>query len=165
MEPALAHSPQMGEAAPLIEVKTEDGNTFKLAEHRGQYVLLHFEPASGMGDTRGLLRQSVESVWASFGKNGRLAMLTLEVPTMWDGGYGICPPVKAWPWPRVQLFSRPWHEVRPLLLCFGLQHYAEIEADPNLPVVFLVGADGRIIARDSDGDAIKAAVAGVLGLN
>jgi len=44
VEPVMAHSPQIGETAQPLEVKTEDGKTFKLADHRGQYVLLDFEP-------------------------------------------------------------------------------------------------------------------------
>ena len=79
-------------------------------------------------------------------------------------GEGGFPDLKASPWPRAQLINTPWYEIRPLLLRFGLQCDRSIEADPNLPVVFLVGPDGTILARDLHGDAIKATLAEVLGL-
>jgi hypothetical protein len=143
----------------LLEVKTEDGLNFKLAAHRGQYVLLDFEPTYGAGVPE--LKQSVASLWASFGKNGRLAMLTLEVP--WMGGDGGVFPLEAPPWPRTQLIYTPSYENKHLLLSFGLQCDHDIIADPNLPLVFLVGPDGKIVAKDLHGDAIKAAVAQALG--
>ena len=44
VEPVLARSPQIGEAAPVLgEVKTTDGGDIQICRHRGQYVLLDFE--------------------------------------------------------------------------------------------------------------------------
>ena len=100
LEPVMVHAPQIGEAAPLLEVKTEDGGTFKLADHWGQYVLLDFEPLNSIYQDN----QSVEVAWTTFGKNDRLAMLTLQVPpttSYMNGPYKECP----WPHEPVGEFA------------------------------------------------------------
>ena len=151
IEPVLVHSPQVGEAAPTFEVKTVDDKTFKLADHRGQYVLLDFEPMNWRGQTN----QSIQATWNAFGKNDRLAMLTLSVPpTTSDFGGADT----EYLWPQARLREVPWYEVMSLRASYGLQCDRSIEADTNLPAIFLVNPDGTIIAKDLHGDAIKAAV-------
>jgi beta-lactamase regulating signal transducer with metallopeptidase domain/HEAT repeat protein len=157
VEPVMVHSPQVGEDAPSLEVKTVDGKTFRLADHHGQYVLLDFEPLSWKSETN----QPVKAVWTSFGKSDRLAMLTLQVPPTSSYSY-LNDPDKERPWPQSRLGDMPWYELKPLRASFGLQCDRSIEADPNLPAVFLIGPDGKIIAKDLHGDAIKAAVAKAL---
>jgi len=153
--PVLVHSPQIGEAAPMLEVKTVDGKTFKLADHRGQYVLLDFEPMNWRGQTN----QSIQTTWDAFGKNDRLTMLTLSVPPTTSDFGGVD---TEYSWPQAQLREVPWYEVKPLRASYGLQCDRSIEADTNLPAIFLVNPDGKIIAKDLHGDDIKAAVAEAL---
>jgi hypothetical protein len=154
--PVMVHSLKIGEAAQPLEVKTEDGKTFKLADHRGQYVLLDFEPFYSTNEPN----PSVQAVWAAFGKTNRLAMLTLEVPSMFADSYQL--PRKDFPWPLSLLRKMPFYEQRPLRAGFGLQCDRSIEPDTNLPAVLLIGPDGKIAARGLRGAAIKTAVAAAL---
>ncbi|HEY5232725.1 MAG TPA: hypothetical protein VIK35_04240 [Verrucomicrobiae bacterium] len=155
VELPMIHSPQVGEAAPPLEVKTTDGKTFNLSDHRGQYVLLDFELMDlGFGKTN----QSVQSAWDAFGKNGHLAMLTLQVPYLSGMTVYLIGHEPQYSWPQAKLHEVPWYESKPLRASYGLQT-DRVEMDTNLPAIFLVGPDGKIVAKGLRGDAIKAAVA------
>jgi hypothetical protein len=158
LKPMLVHSPQVGEAAPMLKVKTTDGGTFNLSDHRGQYVLLNFEP---MNIWRYQTNQSVQAVWDAFGKNDRLAMLTLQVPPTSSYVYFKSADTD-YSWPQTRLMNVPWYESKPLRASYGLQTDRD-EMDTNLPAILLVGPDGKIIAKDLHGDDITAAVAKALG--
>jgi hypothetical protein len=145
---------KVGETAPRFEAQTVDGKTFKLAEHRGQYVLLDFEPSFTKHEAA-----SVSAACATFGSNNRLAMLTLLVPPA-SGVFGGF--TKEYPWPQTQLGYLPYQERSPLLCSYGLPDNRAPQPDPNLPAVFLIGPDGKILARDLHGAAIKAALAEAL---
>jgi len=152
VEPVLVHSPQIGDLAPLFEVNTTDGGTFKLSSHRGQYVLLDFEPMHW----RAQINEAVQAVWSACGTN-RLAVLTLAVqPTGGDsGGFAA----EAYPWPLANLRKIAWYEQKALRAAYGLQVDRSIEWDTNLPNVILVNPDGKIVAKGLHGEAIQAAVA------
>jgi hypothetical protein len=159
VRPLMVHAPQIGEA-PSIEVKTKDGGTFKLADHWGQYVLLDFE--GYLSEHREIA--SVKAAWLAFGTNDLLAMLTLKVPPA--GIYELGFPIDdETPWPRTDLADMPGYLKMPLEVSFGLPGppYSNEYQVTSLPAVFLIGQDGRIVAKDLHGDAIKAAVAKALG--
>ena len=95
VEPVIVQLRNVGDMVPLFEVKTSDGNAFKLAEHRGQYVLLDFE---GYHETN-RETESVKAVLASFGKRDQMAVLTLKAPSPWlreTAGAGH----EDFPWPQ-----------------------------------------------------------------
>jgi len=159
------HPLKIGEPAPLFEVETTDGGTFKLADHRGQYVLLDFEPFHGSYKER----DSVEAALALSGTNNRLAALTFIGPT----GEAFIGPSdgdrRAFPWPKTDLGYLPYYARYPLLASFGFDMHGG-RSNPattipgltplgSLPGVLLVGPDGKIIAKDLHGAAIKTAVA------
>ena len=155
LEPFIVHSPQIGEPAPLIEVETTNFGNFKLGDHRGQYVLLDFE-----GEFEGFDRETLSAV-ASLGTNDRLTILTVWLPIHgYDnsgrdhdyGGY--------YSWPVARWTDLPWCEQLTLRASYGLP--VEISDPVNLPSIFLVGPDGKIVARDLRGQAIKVAVAKAL---
>jgi hypothetical protein len=154
VELTMIHSPQVGEAAPPLEVKTTDGKIFKLADHRGQYVLLDFELMDfGFGKTN----QSVQSAWDAFGQNDRLAMLTLQMPYLSGTIVNLTGHEPQYSWPQARLYEVPWYESKPLRASYGLKT-DRIEMDSNLPAILLVGPDGKIVARDLHGEAIKTAI-------
>lgn len=155
METSLVHTPQVGEAAPLFEVQTTNFGTFKLADHRGQYVLLDFE---NIGD--GLNTEPVRSVWASFGTNRRLAMLTVWLPQ--PGFVFVGRDDTEYLWPVARMRNAPWYERRALCGDYGLPINRNDPTETNLPWFMLVGPDGKIVGSDLHGDAIKAAVAAAL---
>ena len=144
-----------------FEVKTTDGKTFRLADHRGQYVLLDFEP---IWETfRGSPNPFVAAAWDAFGKNDRLALLTIIVPP--SGMYELSfPPLKECPWPRADLLELPLHLQYSLRASFGLPP-DYIFGGKNFPGILLIGPDGKIVARELRGDGIKAAIAKALAAN
>ncbi|HEX5399522.1 MAG TPA: hypothetical protein VFY06_10790, partial [Verrucomicrobiae bacterium] len=89
-----------------------------------------------------------------------LAVLTLEVQPA--GGYSIAGNYKECSWPQTHLRDMPWYLQAPLRISFGLPYSNTYEGDTTLPAVFLIGPDGKIVAKDLHGDAIKAAVANAL---
>lgn len=92
----------------------------------------------------------LKSIWDAFGRDPRFAMISLSVDDAPDA-------------PRQFTLSQqtPWHQ------CF-LGPLAQTEL-PNhfgvegIPSIFLIAPDGKILARDLRGDAIKQAVAQRLG--
>jgi hypothetical protein len=151
----MVHAPQVGEAAPEFEVKTANGKTFNLAEHRGQYVLLNFEPWYENTQTN----PSVGEAWTLFGllEAQRLDILTLRVPPM-SSFYFPAGADREYRWPQARLWESPWYELKPLRASYGFQCDRSTYGDTNLPSILLVGPDGKIVARDLHGDAIKAAI-------
>jgi hypothetical protein len=103
METVMVHSPQIGETAALFEVKTTNFGDFKLADHRGQYVFLDFEIVCD-----GWNKEPPWSVWASFGTDDRLAMLTVWLPQWGFGGFG--PGKMEYQWPVARLDQAEWYE-------------------------------------------------------
>jgi len=152
VEPIMVHSPQIGETVPSFDVRTTDGTAFKLADQSGKYVLLDFEP---LGAYPGA--EPVRAVWEAFGTNDRLAVLTLIVQPM--GGYAIESWGGKFPWPTTQVSEMPWYRQYPLRASLGLPVDSGGASWRNLPGALLLGPDGRIVATDLHGDAIKAAVA------
>jgi hypothetical protein len=153
VEPMMVHAPRVGDLIPSFEVKTSDGKTFKLADHKGQYVLLDFEGyLQNHSET-----EFVRAAWASFAKSDRLAVLTLKVPP--TGLYQIGGMAhEEFPWPQTDLAQMPPYLQAPFHVSFGLPYSNTYEGDTTLPAVFLLGPDGKIVAKDLHGDGIKAAV-------
>jgi hypothetical protein len=98
--PFTVHPPMIGETLPLFEVKTSPGGTFKLADQRGHFVLLDFEPLGSFPESA-----SVQETWAAYGTNGRLSVLTLVVQA--TGNYRINAIQKEFPWPQTHLRDCP----------------------------------------------------------
>ena len=157
VQPEMVHVPQIGETVTPFEVKTTDGGTFKLADHRGQYVLLEFEPAFSANQES----QFVRETRAAFGTN-RLAVLTLKVQPA--GGYTILGgvPDVEFPWPQTHLRDMPWYLQTPLRISLGLPADSS-KRDFDFQGCMLLGPDGKIVAKGLHGDAIKAAVTKALG--
>jgi len=160
VEPMMVHAPRVGDLIPSFEVKTSDGKTFKLADYKGQYVLLDFEGyLQNHSETK-----SVRAAWASFGKSDHLTVLTLKVPP--PGLYEIAGMVdEEFPWPQTDLTKMPPYLQAPFHVSFGLPYSNTYDGDTTLPAVFLLGPDGKIVGKDLHGDGIKAAVAQALGPN
>ncbi len=162
VELTMIHSPQVGETAPPFEAKTEDGSIFELARHRGQIVLVDFEAMNLSERTNEY--KAVGSVWEAFKKNDGFAMLTVQVSPLlqmmsWAPSDGDAGGDRDCPWSLTKLRKLPWPDQLPLRAAYGLEtegHFGKWNT--NLPAVFLVGPDGKIVARDLHGDAIKAAV-------
>lgn len=133
----------VGQPAPAFELTTVDGTPEKLAKLRGKFVLLDFW-ATWCGPCIAET-PNLKSVYDTFGKDPRLAMIGLSLDfdagsiRKWAAEKGIA-------WPQVHLQGMWDNRV-----------VADYGVD-SIPSIFLIGPDGRVVARDLRGPAIKAAV-------
>ncbi|MGD1085162.1 MAG: HEAT repeat domain-containing protein, partial [Verrucomicrobiota bacterium] len=105
--------------------------------------------------------EALRAAWEAFGTNDRLAVLTLVVqPT---GPYDFHAWREDFPWPQTQLRDLPRYVAYSLRSSLGLPMDQMMASPlPDLPGAMLLGPDGKIVATDLHGDAIKAAVAKAL---
>jgi len=71
------------------------------------------------------------------------------------GNYKECP------WPQTHLRDMPWYLQTPLRISLGLPADSS-KPDFDFQGCMLLSSDGKIVAKDLRGDAIKAAVAKAL---
>lgn len=136
-----------GDVAPDFVTTTVDGRTLKLADFRGKYVLLDFwatwcRPC--VAETPNL-----KAVYDTFGKDDRFMMVSLSLDA---------DPSKAkkfmqnhdigWPQVVVSRSDDKW-----------MQKYGY---GRGIPMIFLIGPDGRLLATDLRGAKIKEVVAAAL---
>jgi peroxiredoxin len=137
--------PKVGRPAPSFSIRAFDGRALSLDAMQGKTVLLHFwAPIFGLPDASAL-----KAVHERFGQDGRFAMIGLclsnesEAAGQFIRSMGLT-------WPQAVLRDR------------GLDPIA-VDYGPKQPYkAFLIGPDGRLIARDLEGQALEKAVAGAL---
>ncbi len=138
----------LGDAAPLFEVKTVDGTPLRLADYRGKVVLLDFW-ATWCGPCVAETPY-LKATYKKFGGLDRFAIIGLSLdndpsaPKAFAAKEGV-----KW----IQGFLGQWSksDVAPK---YGVE---------GIPAIFLIDADGRILAKDLRGEAIKEAVGAALG--
>ena len=135
---------KVGDTAPLFEIKTVDNKTWKLAEQRGNVVLLCFWYAKSHPCEIEL--PAMNSAYESFGADERFAMLGLVRK------------------------KRKMEDLKQYLVSYGLRwEQALIDGEDksdlaskygvkSWPSMILIGTDGKVIARNLKGKAIKWAV-------
>jgi peroxiredoxin len=137
----------VGEAAPEFRVETLDGKPLRLADYRGKVVLLDFW-RTGSGPSIETIRH-LKAVHSAFGKDPRFVMIGLCLDASKDG-------------PRrfVETNQIGWVQGFP-----GASGAAKLREDFGLlgiPSTWLIGPDGKVIAKDLQGQNIKNAVAKAL---
>jgi peroxiredoxin len=143
-EMELTIIPRVGQPAPGFELDTIDGTRMNLNDFRGKYLLLHFGTAdeSAMDDVPAL-----KSVYESYGKDDRFAVISLSIGESKDAvaqyaaKHGL-----TWPQAYIADWSLPKR--------YGLV---------TIPWSFLIGPDGKIIAKNLQGEAIREALSHALG--
>jgi hypothetical protein len=141
------HEPRVGEPAPTIVGNLPDGRPLDLAAMRGRYVLLHFW--SGRPEDAAVIPH-LKATHDGFGRDPRFAMIGLiadETPgpvRRYAAHHGL-------DWE--QRFIGSTYDPNRIEAAFGVW---------SSPVAFLIGPDGRIVAKDLQGEAIREAVAGAL---
>ncbi|HEY1684778.1 MAG TPA: redoxin domain-containing protein [Tepidisphaeraceae bacterium] len=137
----------VGKSAPDFSAQTLDGKNLSLASFRGKYVLLDFW-ATWCGPCREET-PNVKAVYDTFGSNPRFAMISLSLDkTPADAQKYVKQNGLVWN----QVFL-PGQWEAATLKDFGVR---------GIPSIWLIGPDGKVIAKNLRGAAIKNAVASVL---
>jgi len=136
---------KVGDTAQLFEVKTVDNKTWKLADQRGKVVLLCFWVAGSQPSEIRL--PAINSVYEAFRADERFAILglvrkrkrTVEALKEYLVGYGLR-------WEQALIDGEDKSD---LASKYGVKSW---------PSMILIGTDGKVIARNLKGKAIKWAV-------
>jgi thiol-disulfide isomerase/thioredoxin len=139
---------RLGDLAPPFEVKTVDGEPLRLADFRGKYVLLDFW-ATWCGPCVAET-PFLKAAYKKFGGMDRFVMISLSLdnnptaPKDFARQNGI-----KW----IQGYLGVWSnsKVTPL---YGVE---------GIPSIFLIGPDGKVLAKDLRGEAIRDTVGTALG--
>jgi peroxiredoxin len=140
--------PEVGVTAPPLAAKSLDGRPVSLEDYRGRYVLLDFW-ATWCGPCLEEV-PNLKAAHEEFGKGGRLAVLGVSV----DEGPEA-------PRKLVEARGIPWAQVHAEGAVAGpiAKRYGAF----SIPRIYLIGPDGKVVARDLRGEKIKQAVAKALG--
>jgi RNA polymerase sigma factor (sigma-70 family) len=139
---------KVGDTVPAVTRNLPDGRPLDLATLRGKFVLLHFWETYQAGGVADL--PALKEVWEAFRHDPRFVMISLnqdadfDLPRRYAARKGL-----GWEQRHAGL-ERP----NPITAAFGVRFP---------PKVLLIGPDGRLVATDLQGGAIKNSVARALG--
>ncbi len=135
---ALAKQVKIGEPAPLFEVKTLDDKPLKLADFRGKVVLLDFW-ATWCGPCVKEMPH-FKAIHDEFGKDGRFVLIGLSLDKKAEAArqYVTDNDLK---WPQGFLGEKSKTQD-----AYGVK---------GIPATFLIGPDGKLIAKNLRGEQIK----------
>ena len=139
---------RVGRLAPSFEAKTVEGKVVKLEELRGKYVLLDFWAM--WGGTRGSELQVLKGLHDTYGKEGRLVVIGLNL----DGeAKPAAEFAKSNEMPWTQWYLGSWGQT-PVPALFGVD---------GVPHAILLDPAGKIVAKNLRGSTIRSAVRNALG--
>lgn len=139
IQPWVYANLQPGDVAPDVRFRLADGTEQTLKAFRGRHVLVDFW-ATWCGSCIGEM-PTINAVHDQFGRDGQLAVIGLSLDEN---------PEDAWTYAAKEKFTWTqgalggWHNT-PVPSQFGVL---------GIPTLFLIGPDGKILARDMRGDEI-----------
>lgn len=138
------------QTAPAFKCLTMDNNTFSLRDCRGKYVMVEFW-ASWCGFCKGELPY-VKKIHEEFGADPRFVMISLSVDKNLDQAQKY-----------VAQNQVKW--VQGILGNWALDQVSLRYGVHEIPTMFLIGPEGRIIDKQSSGKAMRDSIALALGKN
>jgi peroxiredoxin len=145
--PAAQAEPEVGQEAPGFEIKTTDDITIKLADYRGKYVLLDFW-ATWCGPCVGET-PNLKAVFEKYGQRENFAMIGLSLD-----------PEKERPIAYAKEKGTQW--INGFLGDWGRDEVTKKYGVKGIPSIWLVGPDGKVVAKGLRGEGIMEAVRTVL---
>lgn len=139
---------KIGDAAPGFEVPTLDGGTIKLEDFRGKFVLLDFW-ATWCGPCIAET-PNLKDAYEAFGDGGKFAMIGLSLDDNAEA-----------PRKYVEENALGWSQA-----FLGPFDNTEVPSDygvVGIPSIWLIGPDGKVVAKYLRGPGIKQAIADALG--
>lgn len=137
-----------GQFAPTFAAVTLDGKRFSLQQFRGKWVLLDFW-ATWCGPCKAEM-PNLKDVYATYGSDKRFMMISLSIDNQMDDPLNYARQNNLG-WGQAFL-GLGWNS--PVLQLYGVH---------GIPAMFLISPDGKIAATGLRGEAVKAAIAQVLG--
>ncbi|GAC1449808.1 MAG: hypothetical protein NVSMB9_33870 [Isosphaeraceae bacterium] len=150
LETGVLGDVEVGDPAPPLAAKTLDGKSLKLEDYRGRYVLLDYWATWCTPCVAEL--PDLKEVHAAFGNDKRFVMIGLSLDEETDAPRKFVTE-RGIPWVQVSLGSGSDNSVA---RDYGVQ---------SIPATFLIGPDGKVIAKGMRGKQIKEVVARALGKN
>ena len=145
--PAARAEPEVGQEAPGFEIKTTDDKTIKLADFRGKYVLLDFW-ATWCGPCVGET-PNLKAVFEKYGQRENFAMIGLSLDQDKEKPIAYAKE-KGTGW--IDGFLGDW----------GKDEVTKKYGVRGIPSIWLIGPDGKVIAKGLRGEGILEAVRTVL---
>ena len=137
------------EPAPAFQVETLDGKPLNLADYRGKYVLLDFW-ATWCGPCVAETPYLKET-FDAFGHDERFVMIGLSLDKSKDA-------------PKSYVEKNGLRWTQGFLGDWAKTKVPDEYGISGIPAIWLIGPDGKIIAKNLRGKGIKKVVAKVLGL-